>query len=88
VSLLTLIFVLAALLTAIAAVYVVRRMAGELKRIAPTERRVSFPIDLPGILREHQRAFPQSDAMLAFWLCVMFLLVWLASIAFSCLTHG
>jgi hypothetical protein len=65
----------------------VNRMANQLKQIAPTERRVSIFLDLPWIIQQHNRRFPQSGPMLAFWLSVLFLLVWLTCIAFSLVTH-
>jgi hypothetical protein len=77
------IFVVAALLTALVSMLLVSRMAKQLKQAAPPRRRASLFLDLHRILREHYRLFPQSGAMLAFWLSVIFLLVWLTCIVFS-----
>ena len=66
---------------------IVSRLAKQLKQVAPTERKVSIFLDLPSIIREHHRLFPQSMPMLAFWLSVIFLIVWLASLVVSLATH-
>lgn len=83
----TIIFLLASLLTATVAMLIVSRLAKQLKQVAPTERKVSIFLDLPSIIREHHRLFPQSMPMLAFWLSVIFLIVWLASLVVSLATH-
>jgi hypothetical protein len=83
----TIIFLIAALVTATVAFVNVSTMADQLKKIAPTERKASIFLDLPWIVRQHTRLFPQSGPMLAFWLSVIFLLVWLTCIAFSLFTH-
>ena len=83
----TIIFLLASLLTATVAMLIVSRLAKQLKQGAPTERKVSIFLDLPSIIREHHRLFPQSMPMLAFWLSVIFLIVWLASLVVSLATH-
>lgn len=82
----TILFLIAALVTAAVAFLIVSRMASQLKQGAPTERRASVLRDLPRIIREHNRLFPQSGPMLAFWLSVIFLLVWLTCLAFSLAT--
>lgn len=83
----TLFFLLAVLVTATATFFLVKRMANQLNQSAPTGRRTSVFLDLPWIVREHYRLFPQSGPMLAFWLSVIFLLVWLACLGFSLATH-
>lgn len=83
----TLFFLLAVLVTATATFFLVKRMANQLNQSAPTGRRTSVFLDLPWIVREHYRLFPQSGPMLAFWLSVIFLLVWLACVVFSLATH-
>jgi hypothetical protein len=83
----TIIFLLASLLTATVALLIVSKLARQLKQAAPTERKVSILLDLPSIIREHHRLFPQSMPMLAFWLSVIFLIVWLASLVFSLAAH-
>ena len=82
----TIIFLIAALVTAAVTFLNVIRMANQLKQVAPTERRVSIFLDLPWIIREHSRLFPQSGSMLAFGLSVIFLLVWLTCMVFSLAT--
>lgn len=71
----TIIFLIATLVTATVTFLTVSRMANQLKQVAPTERRASIFLDLPWIIREHNRFFPQSGPMLAFWLSVIFLLI-------------
>lgn len=83
----TIFFLVAALVTAAATLLNVGRMAKRLKRVAPTERRASLFLDLPWILREHNRQFPRSEMMLAFWLSIIFLLVWITCLALSLATH-
>jgi hypothetical protein len=62
-------------------------MTRQLRQAAPAEPRASIWVALPRIIREHHRAFPQSGPMLAFWLSVMFLFVWLSCFVFSLLSH-
>jgi hypothetical protein len=81
------VFLVAALATATVTFLIVSRMANQLKQSAPSERRASIWLDLPRIVREHHRLFPQSGPMLAFWLSVMFLLVWLTGLVFSLIAH-
>ena len=81
------VFLVAALATATVTFLIVSRMANQLKQAAPSERRASIWLDLPRIVREHHRLFPQSGPMLAFWLSVMFLLVWLTGLVFSLIAH-
>jgi hypothetical protein len=83
----TIIFLIATLVTAAVTFLNVSRMANQLKQVAPTERRASIFLDLPWIIREHNRLFPQSGPMLAFWLSLIFLFVWLTGIVFSLATH-
>jgi hypothetical protein len=84
---LTTIFLMATLVTATATCLIVSRMAHQLKQASPAERRVSVLLDLPGIIREHSRLYPRSVPMLAFWLSVIFLLVWLSCVVFSLARH-
>jgi len=83
----TIFFLAAALVTAAIAFLLVGRMARQLGQSAPTGRKTSLLLDLPSILREHHRLFPQSGPMLAFWLAVIFLLVWTACSVFSWATR-
>lgn len=82
------IFLVAALVTASATFFIVSRMANQLRQITSTERRISSVfLDLPRIIREHNRLFPQSRPMLGFWLSLIFLLVWLSCMVFSLAVH-
>lgn len=83
----TTIFLAAAVLTAAVTFLIVGRMANQLRRAAPAERKTSLLLDLPWIIREHSRLFPQSGPMLAFWLSVIFLVVWLTCVVFSLIRH-
>jgi len=83
----TTIFLLASMVTAAVTFLIVGRMANQLKQVAPGERKTSILLGLPWIIREHSRLFPQSGPMLAFWLSVIFLLVWLSCVAFSLIRH-
>ena len=83
----TIFFLVAALVTATVTVLNVRRMTNRLKQATHTERRASILQDLTWIIREHNRLFPQSESMLAFWLSLIFLLVWLTCLALSVATH-
>ena len=81
------VFLIAALATATVTFLIVSRMAKQLKQAVPSEQRASIWLDLPRIVRQHHQAFPQSGPMLAFWLSVMFLLVWLTCLVFSLIAH-
>ena len=83
----TTIFLLASVVTAAVTFLIVGRMANQLKQVAPAERKTSILLGLPWIIREHSRLFPQSGPMLAFWLSVIFLGVWLSCVAFSVIRH-
>ena len=83
----TIIFLLASVVTAAVTFLIVGRMANQLKQVAPAERKTSILLGLPWIIREHSRLFPQSGPMLAFWLSVIFLGVWLSCVAFSVIRH-
>jgi hypothetical protein len=83
----TIIFLVAALLTATVTLLIVSRLAQQLKHVTPTGRKVSIFLDLPWIIREHYRLFPQSGPMLAFWLSIIFLLVWLTCLVFNLAEH-
>jgi hypothetical protein len=83
----TIFFLVAALVTAVATSLNVSRMANRIKRTAPSERRASIFLDLPWIIREHNRLFPRSELMLAFWLSIIFLLVWLTCFVLSLAIH-
>jgi uncharacterized protein involved in cysteine biosynthesis len=82
-SALTLFFLVAAVATAIASFFLVGKMADQLKRASSAERKTSVLLNLAGIVREHDRSFPRSELMLAFWLSIIFLVVWLACLVFS-----
>jgi len=83
----TIVFLIAALVTATVTFLNVNRMANQLKQVGSTERRASIFLDLSWIIREHNRLFPQSGPMLAFWLLVISLLIWLSCIVFSLAMH-
>jgi len=83
----TTIFLLASMVTAAVTFLIVGRMANQLKQVAPGERKTSILLGLPWIIREHSRLFPQSGPMLAFWLSVIFLVVWLSCVVFSVIRH-
>jgi hypothetical protein len=83
----TIIFLLASVVTAAVTFLIVGRMANQLKQVASAERKTSILLGLPWIIREHSRLFPQSGPMLAFWLSVIFLGVWLSCVAFSLIRH-
>ena len=75
------------MVTAAVTFLIVGRMANQLRQVAPAERKTSIFLALPSILREHSRLFPQSGPMLAFWLSVIFLFVWLTCVVFSLVRH-
>jgi len=83
----TIVFLIAALITATVTFLNVGRMANQLKHGGPAKRRASIFLDLPWIIGEHNRLFPRSGLMLTFWLSVIFLIVWLACVAFSLATR-
>ncbi len=77
----------AALLTVSMTFLIVRRMVSQLKQNAATERRISsIFLDLRRIIREHSRLFPQSGLLLAFWLSLIYLAIWLAGMVLSLAT--
>ncbi len=81
------IFLGAALVTVSVTLLIVRRMVNQLKQIAPTERRISsIFLDLCRIIREHNRLFPQSGLLLAFWLSLIYLAIWLSGMVLSLAT--
>ena len=81
---LAIMFLIAVLATVGVIFFIVNRMANRLRQIAPTKRRISSNLlELPWVIREHERLFPRSEPMLAFWLSVEFLLVWLTCMLFS-----
>lgn len=82
------IFLIASLATLSVTFLTVIRMANQLKQVAAAERRISFVfLELPQIIREHNRLFPQSGPMLAFWLSIEFLIVWIVCMVFSLATN-
>ena len=84
---LTLFFLIAALATAAVNFIIVNKMANELKHAGSSDRRVPALLDLPWIVREHNRSFPRSGPMLAFWLSLVFLVVWISCLAVSLGAH-
>ncbi len=81
------IFVGATLVTVGMTFLIVRRMVNQLKQIASPERRISsIFLDLRSIIREHSRVFPQSGLVLAFWLSLIYLAIWLAGMVLSLAT--
>jgi len=78
------IFLGAALVTLSFTFFIVGRILDQLKRVAARERRISsILLDPRCIIREHNRFFPQSELMLAFWLSLICLVIWLACMALS-----
>lgn len=76
-------FLIGALATVSVILLIVVRMANQLKHVAAEQRISSIFLDLPRIIREFNRLFPQSETMLAFSLSFEFLLIWLACIVVS-----
>ncbi len=77
-------FLIAALVTVGVTFFIANRMANRLRQIAPKERRISSSfLKLRWIIREYERLFPRSETILAFWLSVELLLVWLTCLLFS-----
>jgi hypothetical protein len=67
---------------------IVNRMISQLKQVPTLERRISsIFFDPRRIIREHNRLFPRSGLMLAFWLSIIYLVVWLTGIALSLAMH-
>jgi len=78
------IFFGAALVTVSMILLIVRRMVSQLMKIVAPERRISSNfLDPRLIVREHNRLFPQSGLMLAFWLSIIHLVVWLSGLVLS-----
>lgn len=76
-------FLIGALATVSVILLIVVRMANQLKHVAAEQRISSIFLDLPRIIRDFNRLFPQSETLLAFWLSFEFLLIWLACIVVS-----
>jgi len=78
------IFLGAALVTVSFTFFIVGRILDQLKHVAALERRISsIFLDPRCIIREHNRLFPRSGLMLAFWLSLVYLVIWLACMALS-----
>ena len=78
------IFFGAALVTVSIALLIVGRMVRQLMEIIAPERRISSSfLDPRLIIREHNRLFPQSELMLAFWLSIIHLVIRLSGMALS-----
>ena len=74
----------AALVTVSMTLLIVRRMVSQLAEIVAPERRISANfLDPRLIIREHNRLFPQSTLVLAFWLSIIHLVIWLSGMALS-----
>jgi hypothetical protein len=58
-------------------------MVNQLKQIAPQRRISSISLDPGCAIRDHNRLFPRSGLMLAFWLSLIYLAIWLACMALS-----
>ena len=72
----------AALVTLSMTLLIVSRMVSQLMQIVAPERRISANfLDPRLIIREHNRLFPQSGLMLAFWLSIIYLVIWLSGMA-------
>jgi len=78
------IFFGAALVTVSMTLLIVSRMASQLTKIVAPERRISSHfLDPRNIINEHNRLFPQSELMLAFWLSIIQLVICLSGMALS-----
>ena len=78
------IFFGAALVTVSTTLLIVSRMVRQLVKIVAPERRISSSLLDPRlIIREHNRLFPQSELMLAFWLSIIHLVICLSGMALS-----
>lgn len=78
------IFFGAALVTVSMTLLIVSRMVSQLMKIVAPERRISASfLDPRLIIREHNRLFPQSGLMLAFWLSIIHVVIWLSSMLLS-----
>lgn len=78
------IFFGAALVTLNIIFFIVSRMVNQLKHTAASKRMISAISLNPGrIIREYNRLFPQSGLVLAFWLSLIYLVVWLSSMLLS-----
>jgi hypothetical protein len=78
------IFFGAALVTVSMSLLIVRRMISQLMKIVAAERRISPNfLDPRNIINEHNRLFPQSELMLAFWLSIIHLVICLSGMALS-----
>jgi len=74
----------AALATVSMAFLIVNRMVDQLKHSATSERRASAIFLEPRrIIHEHNRLYPQSGLMLAFWLSLIYLVVWVSGMVLS-----
>jgi hypothetical protein len=82
------IFFGAALITISVTFLIVSRMINQIEHVVAPERRISSIFwDPRCIIREHTRLFPQSGLMLAFWLSIIHVVVWLAAMALSLAMH-
>jgi hypothetical protein len=78
------IFFGAALVTVSMTLLIVGRMAHQLMESIAPERRISPSfLDPRLIIREHNRLFPQSELMMAFWLSIIHLVICLSGMALS-----
>ena len=78
------IFFGAALVTVSMTLLIVSRMVSQLTKIVASERRISSNfLDPRNIINEHNRLFPQSELMLAFWLSIIHLVICLSGMALS-----
>jgi len=78
------IFFGAAVVTVSTTLLIVSRMVRQLVEIVAPERRISSSfLDPRLIIREHNRLFPRSELMLAFWLSIIQLVVCLSAMALS-----
>lgn len=82
--LLAVIFFSAALVAASVVFLTFSTMVNQLKQIGVPKRTLSqILLDPRGIVREHNRLFPQSSLMLAFWFSLIFLVVCLSSMVLT-----
>ena len=85
---LTLVFLVATSLSLIVTVFFLSLIARHVYRARPNQKRKMFLLgDAPRILLAHEQLFPHNEAMLGFWLSLIFLLICLSGMTYSLLVH-